>query len=842
MKDYRIKLENLCEEIIPMGFVGENLYRRVIIDCRAAFDEYPDAVPGLSVRPPKGDLYPGIVTRDGDAVVWEITDSDLVYPGDGEIQLSFTVDNVVKRSDTGNTRICRSIVPTGRAPSPIDKWMDKANAALDEVNQAIEDLPDTVAEKVSEQVGNLIDDEAGTGDTDKVWSADKLTKEFDEKASKEDIEGKADAFYGSGSGDSVYVCDAVPDKKFVGFVADLPYTQNLNGQEHPYPKGMSPNIWPLERSYVKEVGQTGIPLSMPLPAGTYTLSLMATSDTVNTWTLGYNEGRFVYSETKSINSISRVRKKITVPEGYNLWVEFGGSSSAEIHFNDIQLLKGDVTNTTFYPVENVCPVGYAGIELYRTGKNLLDESKYITQDTGSSMIQYRVPVDPGEEYTFSVDDPEQHNNRVYAENTDMIFSEDVWAGNPRTVRMNEYGDHILLGYKGTNATNVHHQLERGAHATEYEPYCEDVFTTSWADSIGNVVCGTYNAVTGEIICTGASVTKAWSDFADKQETAEYIEGQFMLDAVAYADRETILCDKLYYSETPAAGTFHMDQNNIIHAYVPVGTADDKEFTFYYRTEPVVYQADPSEIRTKPVMTLKANTGSIAVEYIVGIKEYVDQSMMDVPVIDVTLNNESIVDRQVAKLPIAKIGKHGIMKVDPPSSSTPPGLTLDYQGGLSLDYAYDSEIKTGSYTNRRKPITIYTQHVAAFYGLAKVAGADMAESSNPVGTYTEEAKAAIKEMLGISEPTDMHNYLICQEFTCAYSMGANEAKTFTQADFSFSVPTGYETVGIASFSSGSDSVSVCHVQPGSDSNFMMLRSSGAISDRTARVAVLFAKAT
>ena len=43
-----------------------------------------------------------------------------------------------------------------------------------------------------------------------------------------------------------------------------------------------------------------------------------------------------------------------------------------------------------------------------------------------------------------------------------------------------------------------------------------------------------------------------------------------------------------------------------------------------------------------------------------------------------------------------------------------------------------------------------QDTAVFYAIAKAAGADMASSSNPVGTYTDAAKVAIQKMLGIYE--------------------------------------------------------------------------------------------
>ena len=51
---------------------------------------------------------------------------------------------------------------------------------------------------------------------------------------------------------------------------------------------------------------------------------------------------------------------------------------------------------------------------------------------------------------------------------------------------------------------------------------------------------------------------------------------------------------------------------------------------------------------------------------------------------------------------------------------------------------------GSY----RPIVPALQEKSVFYGLAKLAGADMAQSSNAVGTYTDAAKQGIQKMLGL----------------------------------------------------------------------------------------------
>ena len=98
MRTVTYRLVDLIRATIPIGFRGENEYTRVIFDCKKAFEEYPSAVPSLAVTPPVGDSYPAVCTRDGDLVYWDVLDSDVAYDGNGEGQLTFTVDSIVKKS------------------------------------------------------------------------------------------------------------------------------------------------------------------------------------------------------------------------------------------------------------------------------------------------------------------------------------------------------------------------------------------------------------------------------------------------------------------------------------------------------------------------------------------------------------------------------------------------------------------------------------------------------------------------------------------------------------------------------------------------------------------------
>lgn len=138
MRSVSIRLEDLCKITIPIGFAGENLRTTVRIDCMKMFQDYPDAIATLSVKPPEGKPYPTVVTRDGDIVIWEVTSSDLASQGYGEIQLSFLVDDVVAKSFVGKTRVDKSILPTGQAPDPINDWIVRAEAALEGIPATIQ--------------------------------------------------------------------------------------------------------------------------------------------------------------------------------------------------------------------------------------------------------------------------------------------------------------------------------------------------------------------------------------------------------------------------------------------------------------------------------------------------------------------------------------------------------------------------------------------------------------------------------------------------------------------------------------------------------------------------------
>ena len=146
MRIVDIRLDELIRRTVSLGMAGEHLRTRVRFDCAAAFAEYPSAAACLTVRPPGGDPYPAAVFRTGDIVCWDVRDSDLVSPGTGQIQLAFTVDEVIAKSFIGQTYTGTSILPSGGIPPPLDDWLVRAEAALARLPEHVPEILMNTAE------------------------------------------------------------------------------------------------------------------------------------------------------------------------------------------------------------------------------------------------------------------------------------------------------------------------------------------------------------------------------------------------------------------------------------------------------------------------------------------------------------------------------------------------------------------------------------------------------------------------------------------------------------------------------------------------------------------------
>lgn len=113
------------------------------------------------------------------------------------------------------------------------------------------------------------------------------------------------------------------------------------------------------------------------------------------------------------------------------------------------------------------------------------------------------------------------------------------------------------------------------------------------------------------------------------------------------------------------------------------------------------------------------------------------------------NTQIDLSNYVQKTDYATSSVGGVVKVNQGGNY---GLGV-FDGELRTMQASDILIKYG--TDTWKHISPAKQHTATFYGLAKAAGdTTQSQSDNVVGTYTTEAKAAIRSMIGAAASADV----------------------------------------------------------------------------------------
>lgn len=176
----------------------------------------------------------------------------------------------------------------------------------------------------------------------------------------------------------------------------------------------------------------------------------------------------------------------------------------------------------------------------------------------------------------------------------------------------------------------------------------------------------------------------------------------------------------------------------------------------------------------------------------GNKSLADLGAVD----DVQVNGTSIVDASgVANIPLASNLSPGVVKVYEYN-----GLRVNNSNTLETAEAAQTEIKVGD--AHFKPITPCRQHISVFYGLAKAAGdITMPSSSNAVGTYTEEAKSAIRAMLGVTDSAGGMNVVTLTGTNITQTAAENTMyKCGELAELTFTAPASGITA--IRFSSGS----------------------------------------
>ena len=432
--------------------------------------------------------------------------------------------------------------------------------------------------------------------------------------------------------------------------------------------------------------------------------------------------------------------------------------------------------------------GWTGAKVVRCGSNLWKFDSSFAP-TGYKVLLNRVSFDlKAGTYTFSaIPDIESDSIVLFGYHADGTRTEiaRLLSSTIRKSATTIISKDVVSLYFVSNAAGTISdiQLELGSFATEYEPYQGETYDIQFPTEAGTVYGGSLDVTTGVLAVDRAMVdlgTLDWRYYKNSRETKYYFRTLNEITNAKLSDGSIPNCiSDRYKTESWSATVDNATFDNCItfgwsgKSYIAVcdsaysdavafKTAMSGVQLVYELATPQTYQLNITEIRTLlGENNIWADTGDTAVTYSADTKMFVEQNAPESPVQDVQVNGVSVLSDGVANVPVATESKLGVVRADPNFGT---GI---YSNRMIVTRAPDDFIKNGANTYR--PIVPVTQHSAAFYGLAKAAGADMKDIANTtVGTYPDAQKEAIQSMLGITQmlaPTNPN--LVASQ---AYSIG------------------------------------------------------------------------
>lgn len=133
-----------------LGQQLENAVTAVVFDFSAWQTEFGSGTLGLSVQR-HGDTQPYAVvpTVSGTNATWNISELDTAYKGVGEVQVTYTVGSVVKKSTVYKFTVYRSLGENGEYPSPGQTWQKEIEDELADVKQELSYDSNTYNDEIS---------------------------------------------------------------------------------------------------------------------------------------------------------------------------------------------------------------------------------------------------------------------------------------------------------------------------------------------------------------------------------------------------------------------------------------------------------------------------------------------------------------------------------------------------------------------------------------------------------------------------------------------------------------------------------------------------------------------
>lgn len=790
----------ICGNTVVIAYQAENNRTQVRFDLSDIVREFPGGTAALVIRRHGDtDPVPAAsAVMDGTALVWTVNAWECAKKGFLHAQVIYSAGDTVAKTKIYRFDVADSITATAEEPDGWQDWVGQLTEAAAEVVEAVESYDTMTAEAeglaagsaptaeidhtgdtpvlklgipagangyspsasvskvgkkatitITDQQGtttaeisdgtdgaDVIDDTAGSGDTGKTWSADKIVGELGEKYEKP-AGGIPATDLASAAQTSLGKADTAYQKPAGG----IPATDLASG------------VIPDPTSIIDDTAGAG--------------------DTDKT----FSADKLATDHSSLLNAIERLdnsKAPIIIDSASGAIATFPDGAdglpleSLVVGIEPVQSGTGDPSPSNVRPI-----TGWTGCNIQRTGKNLFDKSKTDTNngfvenyylngtdgtENGSSNynISEYIPVKGNVDYVISAISGSNPGYVIYNGSKEKIAFAKYSSLSSITFTTPANAQYIRISIPKANIDSL--QLEVGSSASSYEPYQGNTCPITW-QTAGTVYGGTVNPVTGKLVVTHGYKDLGTLSWSLVDSTNHVFNASIPEDAYSIAVNETMSGACSSYAIVKANQFASVADNSFFQGWQGFyknkwnikDTAQSDASAFqtamsgvmlaYHLAEPLEYDIDSITVNTLlGYNAIFADTGDVTVDYRADTRLFVEKTEI-AGVQDVKVNGTSVVTDGVANVPLADANNPGTVKVDGSH-----GLSL-VSGQISVYKADTATAKGG--TNQVRPIVPYNQHEAAFYGMAKAAGdTTQSSSSNAVGNYTDEAKSKIQDMIGL----------------------------------------------------------------------------------------------
>ena len=178
---------------IFLGRRGENLATRICFDVPEDLSGYAYTV--YVRRPRERESYPAAyIARDGNTIVWTVSNVDTALSGEGQVQIRFTENGVVVKTMVYRTEVGNAIdINTSPAPEWQETWLDALTDLAEQTHENAESAADSADNAHQSELNAQDSEEAAAESAQQAHTSEQNAKDSEDAAdaSAEDAEAWA---------------------------------------------------------------------------------------------------------------------------------------------------------------------------------------------------------------------------------------------------------------------------------------------------------------------------------------------------------------------------------------------------------------------------------------------------------------------------------------------------------------------------------------------------------------------------------------------------------------------------------------------------------------------------